>query len=139
MTGKDFVTCADCIYDKMCGLKCKWDREKQNLNTSYHCLHFKDKSLFIESPCKVGDTVYGIKMCFYLPHATKIKHNDIIPCEVIGIKKVKKGEFILLKPLLYEVFNKRSANKWFPFTAIGKTVFLTREEAEQALKKEKKE
>ncbi len=133
MTCKDFITCADCIYDKRCIFKIDWDREKQNLETSYHCLHFKDKSLFIESPCKVGDTVYGIKGCFYLPYATKIKHNDIIPCEVIGIKKVKKGEYILLKPLLDEAFNKRSANKCFPFTAIGKTVFLTRDKAEQLI------
>ncbi len=92
------------------------------------------KNGVIVPPCKVGDTVYGIKGCFFLPHATKIKHNDIIPCEVIGIKKVKKGEFILLKPLLDEAFNKRSANTWFPFSALGKTVFLTLEEAEQALK-----
>lgn len=85
-------------------------------------------------PCKVGDVVYAQKGCFYLPHATQIKSNAIITCEVIAIKETKKGKYILLKPLLEESFGMRSANGWFPFSSLGKTVFLTREEAEQALK-----
>lgn len=88
----------------------------------------------IVPPCKVGDVVYAKKGCFYLPHATRIKADDIITCEIIAIKETKKGKFLLLKPLLEEAFNMRSANDWFSFLAIGKTVFLTKEEAEQALK-----
>ena len=88
----------------------------------------------IVPPCKVGDKVYAKKSCFYLPHATRIKSDEIITCEVIAIKETKKGEFLLLKPLVEETFNMRSANDWFSFLAFGKTVFLTKEEAEKALK-----
>lgn len=91
----------------------------------------------IVPPCKVGDTVYAIKGCFYLPHATRIKSDEIITCEIIAIKETKKGKFLLLKPLIEEAFNMRSANDWFSFLAIGKTVFLTKEEAEAKLKERK--
>lgn len=83
----------------------------------------------IVPPCKVGDIVYAQKGCFYLPHATQIKSDAIITCEVIAIKETKKGKYILLKPLLEETFGMRSANGWFPFSSVGKTVFLTRAEA----------
>lgn len=86
-------------------------------------------------PCKVGDVVYARKGCFYLPHATGIKPETIIACEIIAIKETKKGKFLLLKPLIEEVFNMRSANDWFSFLAIGKTVFFSEKEAEQALYK----
>lgn len=98
---------------------------------------FADKILadgWMKPPCKVGDVVYSKRGCFYLPHATQIKLDAVIACEVIAIKKTKIGRYILLKPLLEETFGMRSANKWFPFSAIGKTVFLTREEAEKAMK-----
>lgn len=88
----------------------------------------------IVPPCKVGDTVYAMKGCFYLPHATRIKSTDMIPCEIIVIKQTKRNKFILLKPLIEESFGMRSANCWFSFSSLGVTVFLTKEEAEKVLK-----
>jgi len=82
-------------------------------------------------PCKVGQTMWGYKGCFHLPYT---EHEKIIPCEVIAIKETKKGKYILLKPLLIETYGMRKVNAWFPFSAVGKTVFLTKEEAEEALK-----
>lgn len=93
-----------------------------------------ENGTLIELPCKVGDIAYSYKKCFYLPHATRIKPNAIITCEIIVIKQTKKGIHLLLKPLLDETFGKRSANMWFSLTSIGKTVFLTKEEAEARLK-----
>lgn len=93
-----------------------------------------ENGILIELPCKVGDIAYSYKKCFYLPHATRIKPNAIITCEIIVIKQTKKGIHLLLKPLLDETFGKRSANMWFSLTSIGKTVFLTKEEAEARLK-----
>lgn len=87
----------------------------------------------IVPPCKVKTTVYSQKGCFFLPYEKDINPKEVIPCEVIAIKKTKKGKYILLKPLLIETFGMRSSNEWFPFSAIGKTVFLTREEAEAVL------
>lgn len=90
-------------------------------------------------PCNVGQTVYSLKGCFFIPYEKDINPNEVIPCEVIAIKETKKGKYILLKPLLIETYSMRSANKWFPFSAIGKTVFLTREEAEKKLKERKED
>ena len=84
----------------------------------------------IVPPCKVGQTVWANRDCFYLSYT---EHGKVIPCEVIGIKETKKGKYILLKPLLIETYGMRRVNRWFPFSVIGKTVFLTEEEAEQAL------
>lgn len=133
------MTCKDCIHYDVCEdykrnicTECNGRHEKFCMNYGI-CGYFESKSQYIELPCKVGDTVYSTKGHFYLPYVTKFRENDIIPCEVIGIKKVKKGEFMLLKPLVEGTLNKRSANKWFPFTAIGKTVFF-KSEAAQKLK-----
>ncbi len=87
----------------------------------------------IVPPCKVGDMVYAVKGCFYLPHVYFIKPNELIKAEVIAIKETKSRKILLLKPLIEDCFYTRISNKWFPFSAYGKTIFLTREEAEQAI------
>ena len=89
---------------------------------------------WIRPPCKVRQTVYSQKGCFFLPYGKDINPKEVIPCEVIAIKETKKGKYFLLKPLLIETFGMRSSNEWFPFSAIGKTVFASREEAEAKLK-----
>lgn len=43
--------CKDCIYYGVC----------DDFLPPDDCLHFKDKSKFIELPCPVGDTVYEIQ------------------------------------------------------------------------------
>lgn len=93
----------------------------------------------IVPPCKVGDTVYAVKGCFYLPHIYFIRTNELIKAEVIAIKETKSRKIFLLKPLIEDCFYTRTSNKWFPFSAYGKTVFLTREEAEKALKERETE
>ena len=122
------MTCKECMHNKVCSAYI--------LVGDYGeiCPHFANKSRYIKLPCKVGDIVYAVKGCFYLPHATHIKRNELIDCEIIVVKQTKKGKFILLKPLIDEVFGMRSANQWFPLTSIGTTVFLTRESAKKALR-----
>ena len=44
------ATCKDCIYNEMCF--------GTHTDDSPTCCDFKDKSRYIELPCKVGDTVY---------------------------------------------------------------------------------
>ncbi len=114
----DIEGCFGCQYDK--GQKCDMEARKADYLLA---------NGVIVPPCKVGDVVYATKGCFYLPHATQIKSDVIITCEIIAIKETKNGKFLLLKPLIEEAFNARSANDWFSFLAIGKTVFPTREEA----------
>lgn len=65
-------------------------------------------------PCKVGDTVYWL-------------HNDVITeCRVHRVQMNRTGLFICLK-------SKVSHGAFRVDICLGKTVFLTREEAETAL------
>ena len=103
------AVCEDCIYFKdFCSI------QGMNRNARTDCFKFKDKTQFIELPCKVGDTMYCIKGAFgYLrePRSEKIEKIEI------GIDKIFWTE-----------------KRGFTDKAIGKTVFLTREAAEKSLK-----
>ena len=68
-------------------------------------------------PCKVGDTVYWV-------------HNKTITkCRMYRIQKNHKGMYICLRG------NGKSYGAFLADLVIGKTVFLTREEAEEALRR----
>ena len=79
------------------------------------CKHFKDKSRFIELPCKVGDKTYNI-----------IWWDDIPETLIVNGKKysriVRKYKITKSKFTLFDL-------NWF-----GTKVFLTKEEAEAKLK-----
>ena len=78
------------------------------------CEGFKDKSEWVHLPCKVGDVVYCFEPCFDIDHHPKLK---VVEKEIIQLKTIAT------------VFGLN-----FDIDNIGKTVFLTREEAESALK-----
>ena len=77
------------------------------------CDDFKDKSRYIELPCAVGDTVWD-------------KNGE--PHKVVSIEWYSSKVFHLHCEHRTFSVGKRS---------IGKTVFLTKEEAEQKLKEKK--
>ena len=78
----------------------------------------KDRRLVV-LPCKVGDTVYWV-------------HGAVITeCKVYRVQKNRKGLYICLKSNV-------SHGAFRADLSIGKTVFLTREEAEEALEAMKK-
>jgi hypothetical protein len=68
----------------------------------------------IVPPCKVGDAVYAVGMIT----------GQVIPSEVVGIEHTENDMFLIL------------ANQTVVSTVyqLGKTVFLTKEEAEEKLK-----
>lgn len=105
--------CEDCIH---CGLCLNIDRLTLfDKNQEAHCKAFKDKSLCVELPCEVGDTVYIIE------------NNEI--CKVMANKFEfdKYGNCIVLE----------SDDLWFDTYSIdklGKYYFRTYEEAEAKLK-----
>lgn len=83
--------------------------------------YLMDNGAFVP-PCKVGDTVY------------KISRNKVKKCEVvfIGISADEKcSHFNFVENYSDGTFYKSYS---MVFDVIGKTVFLTREEAERALK-----
>ena len=105
--------CENCIYHPHC--------DEYPFDES-GCDDFKDRSLFVELPCKVGDSLW----CVYSPP---------YPANPADKGKWYMGEFEVarfhygVKGLSIEMygFGTVAAEK------IGKTVFLSREEAEKAL------
>lgn len=112
------MTCKKCIHYVVCEAHLKLNDIPLEL-----CGLFKDKSRFIELPCNVGDTVYE----FYKPV------NQIIPYEIedVHIDKEQTRYFATAFDIDY---NKYLDEIDFNEDEIGKTVFLTKEEAEKALK-----
>ena len=82
-------------------------------------------------PCKVGDTVYVIEPCncynnyseYDKCHHRRTKATKWIEMVRVPTKHYTKCLKLFVRPFKIEYFNK-----------IGKTVFLTKEEAEQALR-----
>ena len=108
------TTCEDCIHYDIC-------LGAFGALVGRVCDSFKDKSKFIELPCPVGDTVY-------YPYAGKILEKKVTAYHRIydarsGIQGVDWW---------YELENDESET--MDADLIGKTVFLTREEAERKLK-----
>lgn len=108
------ASCKDCLHYEFCSAG------KLCLSDYVNCKYFKDRNRFVELPCKVGDTVYLIK-----------NHN-------IYERKVTRIIFdprtiIQLMAKDYVCYASCIGRNDF-----GKTVFLTREEAERALKEREK-
>lgn len=70
-------------------------------------------------PCKVGDKVYCIQSCF---NDAKMRSEKKVKCRIV--------DFMQSFPDLFEC-----CGMIYRFEDIGKTVFLTREEAEAAMKR----
>lgn len=97
------ATCKDCLHIGIC----------PNLNhetVADKCPDFKDRSRFVELPCKVGDHVF--RLC-----GTK-KTRYVAERIVSAVTLCGNGSWSILSTA-YDV--------------LGKTVFLTREEAEAEL------
>jgi hypothetical protein len=83
-----------------------------------------DEGLIKAMPCKVGDTVF------------KIFEKNVISCIIDGITISNLHEmYFFTEPKSYETYETVEP---FVTKEIGKTVFLTRPEAEKALEAKKK-
>ena len=121
------MTCKDCIHYEICNRWDNWNDEFYADGNSDRChdySRFKDKSLFIELPCKVGDVVYVIKN-------NKICAKDIVYYNKIHSRVAEQNE-----EYWHCVDKDRISINVITFYPenIGKTVFLTKEEAEAKLK-----
>lgn len=112
------AACKDCVHFGICGMAettIAFETKLKDLVADdaemFNC--FKDKSNFIEVPCKINDVVYGL-----------VKYN--------GGMKVKKGivnEMFFTKDMeLVIVMYHLIRGKW------GEVIFPTEEAAEAALK-----
>lgn len=122
------TTCRDCIHYDVCEDNLKYIQErflkgltfgKSEFTDGEFCNLFKDKSRIIELPFKVGDTVYTIE------------NNSVKKWYVDSINNIVE----YWKRELKSNKNKYKYDfRFAKFDDFGKTVFLTKEEAEAKLK-----
>lgn len=94
------------------------------------------KNGVIVPPCKVGDTVYSIeKMCLDCIHFTDGGYSDYCECTLDDDKSMFECDFD--KQCVYQIYPKKFTYGMIEY--FGKTVFLTREEAEKAIAERSKE
>ena len=108
------VTCKDCVHVEVCGtfsLLSEAFEIASPERIASDCDHFKDRSRFVELPC-VGEKVY--ELCRVNPWGDYIIGESIV------------------KGLIVD-----TTGTAFDYELLGKRFFLTLEEAEQALKKER--
>lgn len=115
------MTCKDCIHNDVC------EALEMNGLAKVHpkqCGFYTDRSRYVELPCKVGDTLYVL---------SQTRDKRVLPFinkyEVTSITMRKKS---------ISIFHEMDGHiKIFKQADIGKTVFLTKEEAEKALAERK--
>lgn len=112
------ASCKDCIHYEVCA-----DYFDAIIECGTTCSFLKDRSRFVELPCKIGDTLYtvvnGYKISEWI--ITDICFSDYLP---ISVKVITARD------------KQNSKHMRFAEYYLEKTVFLTREAAEQALKEE---
>lgn len=130
--------CKECLHNSVC----------VQLFTE-NCEFFKDSSRFVEMPCNVGDAVYVITYCrcanpecYDNKHCHK-KETKRTPKVLAGAMVQQKGrktkwngfehswEWKPIGTICYRVYQKPFESKMF--SEIGKTVFLTLDEAKKAI------
>lgn len=128
------VDCKDCIHYPLCESYLHHELRKDNCEgelvvmTGDNCMDFTDKSEYIHLPCKVGNYLYtnSTMQGWYMrkrnaPYRVKIVFIGLNTSEKMG------GGF-------FNVLYENDGMLEFYFSDIGKTIFFTYEEAEQALK-----
>ena len=119
------ATCKECLHVEVCKFKDlpaplsdSYIRESECIEK--RCGNFKDSSRFVELPCKVGDTVYII---------ARISGKEEIIQD--SVESFTISYFIDNTPII--LFDGIETCDW-DSNDFGKQVFLTKEQAEQALK-----
>lgn len=114
------MTCKDCMHYKLCEIQAfnGFNKNFEPEKDWKHCGCFKDKSKYIELPCKVGDRVYVI--CY------KGNVQPYIRTETVLHMNYMQGKSLTLWQIHteYAVYN-------------AKDVIYTKSEAEQKLKEMK--
>ena len=104
------MTCKDCIHFESC--KNLYETHGEGLSgDSCVCDSFKARARFVELPCMVGDAVFSNVL------------GKMLEDKITSINIYENGARVLL-----------GRGLWFDIEYIGSVIFLTREEAELALK-----
>ena len=127
-------SCKDCLSVNVC-------KNRDIFGDIPTCEMFKDRIRFVELPCKVGDTVYQMVYCYDRKTYPATKYPDhYVEKKVVGIhicdSRLRVNALSNMKYRDYLIVGVGNALQHIPFAKIGKTVFLTKEEAERTLKDE---
>ena len=124
------MTCKDCLCSDVCietrdqiqmlAYQSRNDVEKV-------CSNFKDKSRFVELPCKAGDIVYKVSFV----------HKNVAPLKVEGFLRSLASWKVHLTHIIPSWNGNQKEHLYIAFSSFGKTVFLTPKEAEEKLKETK--
>lgn len=120
------MTCKDCIHYDVCENYLNYlDKTIQGKAgfLKIHkkkCPYQKDKTKYIELPCKVGDTVY------YIEDHNNERKIITLCCSMIFMRG--DGNYVQL------IFPNNRTSKSFNFINFGRCLFLTKAEAEAKLK-----
>lgn len=121
------MTCKDCVHYEVCEEQDAMLGENkidEIVGVEKLCEYFKPKSRFVELPCEVGQTVY-------MPFEGEVTQLSIFRVSVVLIM----GEEVII----FCDAKSAKVGTSFSYHNIGKTVFLSREEAEKALKERESE
>lgn len=119
------MTCKDCVHCEVCGVWRNAESLTQQTERAETLKCFKDKSRFVEKPCDLGERFYFVVRAF----------NEICECTVVKIEMnyfTSPQEWLTVE-YFSDVIGKQEYKNRIDLM-LGKTVFLTREEAEKALK-----
>ena len=127
------ITCKDCYHQKACQsmLEAQGYCVSENfIGDATRCDTFKDKSLVLDLPCKVGEIVYHINT--FSSRNPIIKEVEVDALHITSGKNKRghnKPSYVLVRDIMMQSLSTR-----IYFEEFGKTLFLTKESAEQALK-----
>lgn len=117
-----------CCFCGSAAVAVSGDYSPEEVETAFDLLNKQQQGLVIVPPCKVGDTVYYLSGKYEKQGRKKVYVEFVDKAEVDNIVIGQKGV-----PQI-DVCN--DENEWTTFDSeddFGRIVFLTREEAEQAL------
>ena len=114
--------CKNCIHYCLCNYEeiCHYDID--NIKNAKDCSFFKDRSRFVELPCKLGDTLYTIVT------GNRIREWIVVDISFFSYSVVK----IVITADSKD--NNGTDHMRFGKHYLNHSVFLSREAAEQALK-----
>ena len=132
-------TCRDCIYFKVGNTRYYGEKSACD-DVQERCKYFKDKSLFVELPCKINDVVYCIATVNDALHPTFswgcCEKYRIVKCTCKSID-VKLSDYVEYTQIYCTDKTEDHKGTDFHFLLkpedFGTEAFLTKEEAEQKL------
>lgn len=126
------MNCKNCIHEGVCWKQEELLGEREQEEEQECC---EDVNLFMKLPCKVGDTVYELDI---YADIVKCGECDYYDCGGYGdppscIKTIHGNRCAECIDIMERIATEQDIYWWLYAKKFGKTVFLTKEEAEKAL------